>query len=94
VDGYNPCYNNNKGSSTTYQLYWRYFITWSKDLMCPQTKFREDLVKQLCKWREDGNRFIVCLDTNEHIYNKSIGKALTDIDGLLFSLLMEKHIAP
>ncbi len=25
---------------------------------------------------------IVCLDANEHIYKKSIGKALTDIDGL------------
>jgi hypothetical protein len=25
---------------------------------------------------------IVCLDANEHIYKKSIGKALTDIEGL------------
>ena len=25
---------------------------------------------------------IVCLDANEHIYKKSIGKALTDIGGL------------
>jgi hypothetical protein len=24
----------------------------------------------------------VCLDANEHIYKKSIGKALTDIEGL------------
>jgi hypothetical protein len=34
------------------------------------------------KWREEGDRLIVCLDKNEHIYKKSIGKALTDIDGL------------
>lgn len=37
---------------------------------------------QLKQWREEGNKLIVCLDTNEHIYRKAIGKALTDIDGL------------
>ena len=34
------------------------------------------------KWREDGDRLIVCLNANEHIYKKSIGKSLTDIKGL------------
>jgi hypothetical protein len=45
-------------------------------------KFREDLVAQLMRWRKDGDRLIVCLDANEHIYKKWIGKALTDIKGL------------
>ncbi len=47
-----------------------------------KTKFREDLVAQVKKWREECSRLIVCLDANKYIYKKSIGKALTDIDGL------------
>ena len=41
------------------------------------------MVEQLRKWRADSDCLIVCLDANEHIYDKSIGKALTEIDGLV-----------
>ncbi len=37
---------------------------------------------QLLLWRQDGDKLIVCLDANEDIYCKSIGKALMDINGL------------
>ncbi len=82
VCGYNPCYKKNLNSSTLYQQHRRYFITKKGDLTCPRTEFKEDLIAQLTKWRKEGDRLIVCLDANEHIYKKSIGKALTDIDGL------------
>jgi hypothetical protein len=82
VCSYNPCYNKNPNSSTSDQQHRRYFITKKGNLTCPQTKFREDLVAQLMKRREEGNRLIVCLDANKHIYKKSIGKALTDINSL------------
>ena len=82
VCGYNPCYNKNPNSSTTYQQHRQFFITQRKDLTCPPTKFREDLVAQLMQWRKDGDHLIVCLDANKHIYKKSISKALTDIKGL------------
>jgi hypothetical protein len=36
----------------------------------------------LSKWRSEGDKLIVCLDTNEHIYRKVLGRSLTDIDGL------------
>jgi hypothetical protein len=79
---YNPCYNKHPDSSTTYQLNCRFFFTKKKDLTCPQTKFSEDLVSQLKKWPEEGDRLIVCLDANGDIYKKLLGKALTNIDGL------------
>ena len=82
VCGYNPCYNNNPSSSTSYQQHRRFFINKKKDLTCPRTKFRDDLIAQLKKWRDEGDRLIVCLDANENIYKKSIGKALTALDGL------------
>jgi exonuclease III len=82
VCGYNLCYNSKPDSSTSYQQHRRYFITQRKDLTCPRTRFREDLVAQLRKWREDGDKLIVCLDSNEHIYHMALGKALTDIYGL------------
>jgi hypothetical protein len=79
---YNQCYNAKPESSTTYQQHWRFFITKRKDPTCPRVKFREDLVAQLSKWRSEGDKLIVCLDTNKHIYQKALGRSLTDIDGL------------
>ena len=46
---------------------------------CPRVKFREDLIRLLKIWREAGDRIIVCLDTNENIYSKTIGKAITKV---------------
>ncbi len=82
VCGYNPCFNGNPDSSTTYQQHRQFFITHKSDLTCPCTKFREDLVGQLKQWREDGDQLIVCLDANKNIYKKLLGKVLTDIEGL------------
>ena len=48
-----------------------------KDCICPRTRFKNDLLAQLRKWREQGDRLIVCMDVNKDIYRKSIGKALT-----------------
>jgi hypothetical protein len=90
VCGYNPCYNKNTNSSTTYQQQRHFFITRRRDLTCPQTKFREDLVAQLMRWRNDGDWLIVCLDANKHIYRKLIGKALTDIKGLAMKEVIGK----
>ena len=90
VCGYNPCYNNKKELNTSYQQHRRFFITKQKDRSCPRKHFREDLIVQLKQWREDGDRLIVCLDTNENIYNKSIGKKLTDREGLAMSEVMGK----
>ena len=83
ICGYNPCYNNNNNAdnSTTYQQHRRYFRPRNEN-RCPRTLFRDHLVRALTKWREEGDRLIVCLDANEDIYKKSIGKALTNIDGL------------
>ncbi len=65
-----------------YQQHRRFFITQRSDLTCPRKKIREDLVAQLTRWQNNKDRLIVCLDANKHIYKKSIGKALTDIEGL------------
>jgi hypothetical protein len=71
VCGYNPCYNNTPNNSTSYQQHRRYFINKRKDLTCPRTKFREDLIEQLSKWREGGDKLIVCLDATK-IYIRSL----------------------
>ena len=52
-----------------------------KDTTCPRKRFREDLVKQLRKWRENGNILIVCMDANENIYIKSTRQMLTNREG-------------
>ena len=82
VCGYNPCYNTRKESKTFYQQNRRHLITKEKDKSCPRKIFREDLVRQLKRWRDSGERLVICIDANEDIYAKIIGKALTDIEGL------------
>jgi hypothetical protein len=60
----------------------QYLILKCGCLTCPRVKFREDLVEQFQRWRAQGDKPIVSLDTNEDLYKKSIGKALTSVDGL------------
>ena len=79
--GYNPCYNNKTDNSTTYQQHRRYFRPRNEN-QCPRSLFRDHLISALKKGREEGDRLIVCLDANEDIYKKSIGKALTNSDRL------------
>ena len=82
VCGYNPCGSGKLNSGTTYQQHRRFLITQRKDLTCPRRRFHDDLVAQLMKWRREGDRLVVCLDANEDIYKKSLGKSLTKSDGL------------
>ena len=83
VCGYNPCSNKRSDSRTSYQQQRRFFIMHQQDhRTCPRTKFREDLIHLLKKWRAAGDRIVVCLDANEDIYRKAIGKALTEEGGL------------
>ncbi len=42
------------------------------------------------RWREQGDKLIVCLDANEDIYRKSLGKTLTSVDGLAMKEVVEE----
>jgi hypothetical protein len=53
-----------------------------KDITCPRKHFHDDLMKQLYKWRQEGDCLVVCMDANEDIYKKSLGKSLACTDGL------------
>lgn len=80
--GYNPCGNATKESNTSFQQHHRYFIMHKNSTRSPRSHFREDLVTALMEWRDARDKLIICLDANEDIYKKSIGKALTDKEGL------------
>ncbi len=83
VCGYNPCVNRRSDNRTSYQQQRRFLIIHKKDhWTCPRTKFREDLIQLLKTWRAAGDHIIVCLDANEDIYKKAIGKALKE-EGVL-----------
>lgn len=85
VCAYNPCVSAKKATRSTYrqcQQHQRYLLKTEKDRTCPHTRFFNDLARQLRQWRDDGNLFIVCMDANEDIYKKRIGKELTAADGL------------
>jgi ribosomal protein L12E/L44/L45/RPP1/RPP2 len=56
ISAYNPCKNKKVNSGTTYQQQRRYFITQKKDLTCPRTLFRRNLIKQIKSCRESGDK--------------------------------------
>ena len=82
LSGYCPCYSKRPDTGTSYQQHRRYYMSEQDDETCPRIRFKEDLIKQLKKWKEQGARLIVCLDCNDHIYKKGVGKALTDEESL------------
>jgi hypothetical protein len=47
-------------------------------LTCPNKKSRENLIDLLKTWRQAGDCIVEYHDANEDIYNKEIGKALTE----------------
>ncbi len=73
---------NQSTSEQTNQQQRRYFITQKKDLTCPRTLFRRDLIKQIKSWRETGDKIILFMDHNEHATNGPLGKELSDRNGL------------
>ena len=91
VSCYNPCYNKNFTSKTSYQQHRQYFILKENDDTCPRKRFCQDLVRQLKSLRENGDRLIVCMDANEDIYKKSIGKELTEPNGLCMKEVVGEH---
>jgi len=82
ICGYSPCANKKKDSSTVYQQHRRHLISKLKDDTCPCACFREDLLHQMKQWRKDGERLILCLNSNENIYRGELGRRLTELDGL------------
>jgi hypothetical protein len=53
-----------------------------KDLTCPLALFQRDLIMQIKKWRELGDKIILFMDHNKHIIKGPIGKDLGDRNGL------------
>ena len=46
---------------------------------------RDDLINQLQDWIEEGDRIILCMDENEEIYKKSLGKYITARNELIMN---------
>lgn len=81
-----------------YQQARQYFITKEKNLTCLRTRFKQDLTRQLKKWRQDGDQLLVALDANEDIYQKTMGSLLMEQAGLDVREVMGKftrfHLGP
>ena len=53
-----------------------------KDLTCSRTLFWQHLTAAIDKWRRAGERIILFMDHNEHVYDGMLGKALSNMEGL------------
>jgi hypothetical protein len=59
---------------------------------CPRAKFCKDLFHLLKTWQAVGDWIVVCLNANEDIYKKAIGKALTEEGGLEMKEVVGSHM--
>jgi hypothetical protein len=91
ITAYNPCKNKNVKLGTSYHQQCRYFIMKKKDLTCPLTLFRQHLTTAIWKWRAAGDRIVLFVDHNEHVYDGALGKALSDREGHNPSKVILKH---
>jgi hypothetical protein len=73
ICGYSPCVNKKKDSGTVYQQHCWHLINTLKDDTCPRAQFCNDLLRQLKQWRKDGERLILCMDTNKNLYRGELG---------------------
>ncbi len=91
VVAYSACRNSKKVSRTMYQQQRQYFITKKKDLTYQNKLFCQHLIHQLKTWRKEGNRIILFMDHNEHIYDGPLGRALAGTDGLRLQEAVLRH---
>jgi hypothetical protein len=82
ITAYNPCKSGKANSGTSYQQQRRHFILRKQDLTCPRLLFRRHLTAAIAKWRAAGERIVLFMDHNEHVYDGMLGKALSDREGL------------
>ncbi len=53
--------------------------------------FCQHLTAAIRKWRAVGERIVLFMDHNEHVYDSSLDKALSDREGLNLSKVILKH---
>ena len=82
ITAYNPCKSGKANSGTLYQQQHWHFILRKQDLTCPRTLFRQHLTAAIAKWKAAGERIVLFMDHNEHIYDGMLGKALSNREGL------------
>ena len=54
----------------------------TNDLTCPRMLFRQHLTTAIAKWRDAGERIVLFMAHNEHVYHGMLGKALSNREGL------------
>jgi hypothetical protein len=54
----------------------------TNDLTCPRMLFRQHLTTTIAKWRDAGERIVLFMAHNEHVYHGMLGKALSNREGL------------
>ncbi len=91
ITAYNPCKNKIVHSGTSYQQQRQYFVTKKKDLTCPLIMFRQQLIKQLKKWRAEGDKILLFMDHNEHVYDRALRKTLSNSTGLNLQEVILQH---
>jgi hypothetical protein len=91
ITAYNPCKNKIVNLGTTYQQQRRYFVTRKKDLTCPLALFRRNLIKQIKKWRESGDKIILFMDHNKNLIKGPMGKDLGDRNRLDLQQAIVQH---
>ena len=79
VAAYQPVRSSKRQLKSVYRQQRRYFQL-QGDMRCPRAIFKDDLVKQLRQWKNDGERVVLMLDANEDLNGGPLSRALDAID--------------
>ena len=59
------------------------------DDRCLRAIFNDDMLKEICNWKEEGDQIVIGIDANEDVRTGKLAKAFRDIG--LIELCTESH---
>ena len=67
-------------------------MTEQRNVTFPLQLFKDDLIAQMEKYKDEGYRFILCMDENKNIFTKTIAHRLTDSTTLGMRNVVKDHM--
>ena len=90
VAAYQPCRTSRHRLGTVYSQHLRYFES-RGDFTCPREAFVRDLEKELCRWRQQGDRIVLMMDGNEDSTQGPLSRMLTKDRLQMREMIQERH---
>ena len=93
VVAYAACLSRKQAYSATIAQQRRYWKRHGND-QCPRKLFRDQLINNLIEWRENGEKLILLIDSNENMENGKLARKLKSEQLQMFDIVKQRSGCP